>query len=124
MDGLQIKGEGSPPHAPVPNDWHIEGTGDFNGDGNSDILWRHDSGQLYALSLQQKQSAPTRSALLPKRRRNCPRQRFINAALPLCAPCPLSRDKANAHERPNAIHHGRFRPRTDCWDHVADRGRS
>ena len=21
--------------------------GDFNGDGNSDILWRHDSGQVY-----------------------------------------------------------------------------
>jgi hypothetical protein len=39
----------------------------------------------------------------------------------LTSPCPLSRDKANAHERPNAIHHGRFRPRTDCWDHVADR---
>jgi FG-GAP repeat len=34
-------------HAPVPNDWHIQGTGDFDGDGNSDILWRHDSGQVY-----------------------------------------------------------------------------
>src|SRR6266542_3776884 len=30
-----------------PNDWHIQGTGDFNGDGNSDVLWRHDSGQVY-----------------------------------------------------------------------------
>src|SRR6516165_3131172 len=50
-------------------------------------------------------------------------QRFINAALPLCAPRPLPRDKANAHERANAIDHGPFRPRTDCWDHVADRGR-
>src|SRR5262249_37503598 len=49
-------------------------------------------------------------------------QRFINAALPLCAPCPLPRDKANAHERANAIDHGPFRPRTDCWYHVADRG--
>jgi hypothetical protein len=28
----------------VGNDWHIVGTGDFNGDGLSDILWRHDSG--------------------------------------------------------------------------------
>ena len=25
--------------------WHVEGTGDFNGDGKSDILWQHDSGQ-------------------------------------------------------------------------------
>jgi len=24
--------------------WHVVGTGDFNGDGLSDILWRHDSG--------------------------------------------------------------------------------
>ena len=26
------------------NDWHIVGIGDFNGDGNDDILWRNDSG--------------------------------------------------------------------------------
>ena len=30
--------------ATVPTDWRIVGTGDFNGDGRSDILWRHDSG--------------------------------------------------------------------------------
>jgi hypothetical protein len=24
--------------------WHVAGTGDFDGDGRSDILWRHDSG--------------------------------------------------------------------------------
>jgi hypothetical protein len=40
-------GEGSVAHAPVPNDWHIQGTGDFNGDLNADILWRHDNGQVY-----------------------------------------------------------------------------
>jgi hypothetical protein len=32
------------------------------------------------------------------------------------------RYKANAHERANAIHRDPFRPRTDCWDHVADCG--
>ncbi len=26
------------------NDYTIEDTGDYNGDGRSDILWRHDSG--------------------------------------------------------------------------------
>ena len=30
----------------VPTDWKIAGTGDFNGDGKSDILWRNDNGQI------------------------------------------------------------------------------
>jgi serralysin len=30
----------------VPTNWHIAGTGDFNGDGRDDILWRSDSGAL------------------------------------------------------------------------------
>jgi hypothetical protein len=30
--------------ANVPTDWHVAGTGDFNGDGRDDILWRNDSG--------------------------------------------------------------------------------
>lgn len=32
--------------ASVPANWHIVGTGDFNGDGRDDILWRSDSGQV------------------------------------------------------------------------------
>jgi Ca2+-binding RTX toxin-like protein len=30
----------------VDNSWHVAGTGDFNGDGISDILWRNDSGRV------------------------------------------------------------------------------
>jgi hypothetical protein len=30
----------------VGNDWHIVGTGDFNGDGHTDILWRNDDGTV------------------------------------------------------------------------------
>ena len=30
----------------VPNSWHVAGTGDFNGDGRTDILWRADDGTV------------------------------------------------------------------------------
>jgi Ca2+-binding RTX toxin-like protein len=30
----------------VDNSWHVAGTGDFNGDGRSDVLWRNDSGRV------------------------------------------------------------------------------
>jgi hypothetical protein len=30
----------------APTDWHVAGTGDFNGDGFDDVLWRSDSGAL------------------------------------------------------------------------------
>jgi hypothetical protein len=30
----------------VDNTWHVAGTGDFNGDGRDDILWRNDSGRV------------------------------------------------------------------------------
>ena len=30
----------------APTSWHIVGTGDFNGDGHGDILWRSDTGAL------------------------------------------------------------------------------
>ncbi len=30
----------------VSTDWHIAGTGDYNGDGRTDILWRNDNGQF------------------------------------------------------------------------------
>ena len=31
---------------PLDTSWRIVGTGDFNGDGGDDILWRHDSGVI------------------------------------------------------------------------------
>jgi FG-GAP-like repeat/Right handed beta helix region/FG-GAP repeat len=31
---------------PVGLEWHVVGVGDFNGDGRSDILWRHDNSQV------------------------------------------------------------------------------
>ena len=30
----------------VPTDWHVVGTGDFNGDGRSDLLWQSDGGSI------------------------------------------------------------------------------
>jgi hypothetical protein len=31
----------------TPNEWQIQGVGDFNGDGRSDILWRNVGGEVY-----------------------------------------------------------------------------
>ena len=31
---------------PVPTSWQVVGTGDFNGDGRSDLLWRNDNGTV------------------------------------------------------------------------------
>ncbi|HEV2595401.1 MAG TPA: M10 family metallopeptidase C-terminal domain-containing protein, partial [Sphingomicrobium sp.] len=31
----------------VPTSWHIAGTGDFNGDGRVDVLWRNDDGTVH-----------------------------------------------------------------------------
>src|SRR5262249_56998427 len=39
--------EGAVAHDAVPNIWQVQGIGDFDGDGKSDILWRNDSGQVY-----------------------------------------------------------------------------
>jgi hypothetical protein len=30
----------------VPSSYHIAGTGDFDGNGRSDILWRNDNGSV------------------------------------------------------------------------------
>jgi VCBS repeat-containing protein len=51
MNGTQIKGAdytklGSANVGIPAADWHIVGTGDFDGDGRSDLLWQTDSGAL------------------------------------------------------------------------------
>jgi FG-GAP-like repeat len=56
MNGQQVLAEGAVQHAPVTTDWHFQGIGDFNGDGNSDVLWRQDgSGQVYVWEMNGQQ---------------------------------------------------------------------
>ena len=41
LNGTTRIGSGSPGSVPVSDGWVLAGTGDFNGDGKSDILWRN-----------------------------------------------------------------------------------
>jgi hypothetical protein len=43
----------------APNDWHIQGVGDFNGDAKDDILWRNDDGSLALWQMNGAQVAST-----------------------------------------------------------------
>jgi Ca2+-binding RTX toxin-like protein len=38
---------GNASYVAVDNAWHVAGTGDFNGDGSDDILWRNDNGVIF-----------------------------------------------------------------------------
>ena len=44
MSGTNFIGGGGVAN-PGPT-WHIKGTGDFNNDGHSDILWQNDDGSV------------------------------------------------------------------------------
>ena len=51
MDGFGLAGVAAPAQVldSIPSDWSVEGTGDYDGDGMDDILWRQESsGQIAA----------------------------------------------------------------------------
>jgi Ca2+-binding RTX toxin-like protein len=43
--GFASNGDNS--YVAVDNSWHVAATGDFNGDGRADILWRNDNGAIF-----------------------------------------------------------------------------
>jgi hypothetical protein len=43
---IDANGPVYPKEAPVSVEWQVQGVADFNGDGYSDILWRHDGGHV------------------------------------------------------------------------------
>jgi probable HAF family extracellular repeat protein len=45
IKNIQVVGAASP-NAGLGNDWHLLGSGDFNGDSKTDLLWRNDNGSV------------------------------------------------------------------------------
>ena len=43
MNGMTVLAQG-PVGTNPGTAWHVKGSGDYDGDGYSDILWQHDSG--------------------------------------------------------------------------------
>jgi hypothetical protein len=43
MNGQAVKSVGLVGNHPVPTTWHIAGTGDFDGDGKADLVWRNNA---------------------------------------------------------------------------------
>jgi hypothetical protein len=64
MDGTVIRGAdyarlgGTQINMPASTGWHIERLGDYDGDGKSDILWRHDNGGLAIWEMEGTQIKP------------------------------------------------------------------
>jgi Tol biopolymer transport system component len=46
MNGTTVTNSSTATFGNMPLTWSVAGTGDFNGDGNSDIFWRDSSGNL------------------------------------------------------------------------------
>jgi Ca2+-binding RTX toxin-like protein len=51
MNGFSVASEGSIGQVPIAAGWEVAGTGDNNGDGNGDILWRNTNGSVYSWQL-------------------------------------------------------------------------
>ena len=54
MSGINVIGSGTIASNPGLS-WNAVGTGDFNGDGHSDILWQNASGQVVDLGNERDQ---------------------------------------------------------------------
>ena len=52
----------------VPTSWQVAGTGDFNGDGRDDILWRNDAGAAQQLAGQRQMAASSTTTPTPSPR--------------------------------------------------------
>lgn len=48
----------------LSSDWHFQGTGEFTGDGRTDVLWRNDDGRLAVWAMNGKQLDTVNSGLV------------------------------------------------------------
>jgi hypothetical protein len=61
MNGMTVSGGGSP--GSVPTSWAIVETGDFDGDGKSDLLWHDVSGNTAIWLMDGAMVLPTSASL-------------------------------------------------------------
>ena len=67
--------------------WHADRTGDFDGDGNSDILWQNDSGEVVVWEMNgasvvgSRRARQSRAELARRRRRRLRRRRHLDDIL-------------------------------------------
>jgi hypothetical protein len=66
MDGANMTGQSAlGPYNPIPPSWNVAATGDFNGDGQADIVWRESASGALVLWVMNGVTLSSQMSLSP-----------------------------------------------------------